>query len=222
MSAELLGVLVALVALISGWLLGRSSQRIANQHYHVDASALVHEWSGDLRAWASEAIDVLSEASYLSAFAIGREFSAQNLLRCRYRLSALIDRGRFFLPNQRSGDMDMAKPLAFRGIRHSVLDPLVAAERVLGGDKGSFESPGDALIAMRREFVSAIQQILAPHTQNEDIAALIRAHHGARKDDATLGGLLQDEDSTPVGSDILLADAAERQTWQPIGTNVPS
>src|SRR3569623_1575738 len=119
MSAELLSVLVALVALVSGWLLGRGSQRIANEHYHVDASALVHERSAELRAWANEAIDVLSEASYLSAFAIGREFSAQNLLRCRYRLSALIDRGRFFLPYLRGGDMDAAKPLAFRGIRHS-------------------------------------------------------------------------------------------------------
>src|SRR5215213_5848874 len=76
----------------------------------------VAEWRRDLRAWASEAVDVLTEATYLCEAPEGEAEKPEPVtFTCRYRLSALIDRGRLYLPNVRVGEHGQAKPYAFRG-----------------------------------------------------------------------------------------------------------
>src|SRR4051794_14260704 len=86
------------------------------------------------RGWASEAVDLLAEASY-SCAADAREEGGHHVEHhpCRSRLSALIDRGRFLLPNERDGEYGSHKPRAYRGLRHQALDALVAAEQILAG-----------------------------------------------------------------------------------------
>jgi hypothetical protein len=165
----------------------------------------VAEWRRDLRDWANQAIDILSEATYVcgnldeeSAEYRSATFS------CRHRLSSIIDRGRFFLPNIRTEEHGVDKPTAYRGYRHAVLDPLVAAERVLSlGDQGAFIDRKHALIAMKREFVSAIQQILDPEHHNQEVARMIRAGNQAVDDDRALR-TLNNTDSLPRGAEALL------------------
>jgi hypothetical protein len=72
----------------------RSATQAEAEQKHA-AFDTVAEWRRDFRDWASEAIDILSEASYLCS----EPDRSEELLHCRFRLSALIDRGRFFLPN---------------------------------------------------------------------------------------------------------------------------
>jgi hypothetical protein len=106
-----------------------------------------------LRVWASEAMDVLHEAECAEAADSGPA-SAACRMRCRHRLSALIDRG-------------CAAPLG--GMRLSAVGYLVAAERVLAGDGPHFavplSSPREAVRALRRAFVSEIQDTLDPRTR---------------------------------------------------------
>jgi hypothetical protein len=157
--------------------------------------------------WSSEAIDVLAEASYICGHGDRtKEDCAERLRNCRHRLSSLVDRGRFFLPNQSVSEFGVEKPSAYRGWRHAALDPLVAAERVLSGELGSgrFATREKALIEMRREFVSAIQRILAPGIHNREIARMIHEANEHRADDRTLGGLLPDEKPLPTGAERLL------------------
>jgi hypothetical protein len=101
-------------------------------------------------------------------------------------LSALIDRGRFFIPNHLPETVGPGKPSAFRGLRHPALDYLVAAERLLAGPasdlSGVFPSAQAALVSMKRHFVSQIQEILDPRTQNKAIAKRIRASRGDTSD----------------------------------------
>jgi hypothetical protein len=177
-----------------------SQQRLATLSTAAD-------WLRDLREWASEAIDVLAEASYTCGHGDRTsEDCAERLRSCRYRLSALVDRGRFFVPNQSVGEFGGEKPSAYRGWRHAALDPLVAAERVLSGEVefGRFATREKALIEMRRQFVSAIQRILAPDVHNREIARMIHEGNAHRTADATLGGLLPDEKSVPTGAERLL------------------
>ena len=197
------GTVVGVIGLIVGVVMSRRAERIATNQHQVEAAAFARDWYADLRSWAAEAIDVLSEAIYLSEVQATPPPKV-DLLRCRHRLSALIDRGRFFLPNQRTGEYGQDKPPAFRGLRHTGLDPLVAAERVLGGTLGTFPSAAKALVAMKREFVSCIYRILAPEDHNKDIASMIVATHKSREADPTLGGLLPDGGSQPVGAERLL------------------
>lgn len=83
-----------------GGLIALRGYKATLDQYRLSASTAAADWLRDLRTWASEAIDVLAEAAYHSP---GSDSSAAHqhdelLRRCRCRLSALIDRGRLFLP----------------------------------------------------------------------------------------------------------------------------
>lgn len=130
---------------------------------------------------------MLSEAAYAAP---GRRDTAPmepELKRsCRHRLSALIDRGRFFVPNYTPDEIGLHKPPAFRGVRHAALDYLVAAERVLSDAEPEyveqFGSIRGTLVVIKREFVSEIQEILDPRSQNKAIADLITHSRGNTAD----------------------------------------
>jgi len=186
------------------WYLGKLTKQWKELGTRLNAVAFTAEYFRDIRAWASEAVDVLSEAIYAGMGGGTVTPESESLLRrSRCRLSALIDRGRFFLPNIRVDDHGANKPSAYQGYRHPALDPLMAAERILGGTLGRFESPQEALIAMRRNFVSAIQRILDPAFLNQRVKQLIEESYGHRADDPTLGGLVQD--TIPPGVGALLS-----------------
>lgn len=153
----------------------------------------VAEWNRDLRAWASEVINVLSEVVYASDDMSGA--APSDMHRYKSRLSALADRGRFFLPNRYTPkyDPDNSKPPAFRGSRHPALGPVVAAVKALDDEAREelkeelyddiidyvIEHRRGVIRELQREFVSYIQQILDPKGHNEKLADLIE--HSEKK-----------------------------------------
>jgi hypothetical protein len=168
-------VAIAGLAALLGWYTGRTAERRA---YRLGASSFAADWYRDLRTWASEAIDVLSEAIEAAA---GNDASDPGLpavftAGCP-RLSALIDRGRFFLPNYAPDDFGRQKPPAFRGLRHPAVDYLVAGYNVMkhGDVPQAFKSQRDALVEIKRQFVSHVQEILDPREQNRTIAEIIKS-----------------------------------------------
>lgn len=206
-------VIGALTAILTG-VVGRTAWHAATRQNRLSATTVAADWLRDLRAWASEAIDVLAEASYTVRRgdpALVPEEQAK-VLHCRYRLSALIDRGRLLLPNEREDEYGDHKAEAYKGLRHPCLDALVAAERVLGGDARleSFPDRKSALIGVRREFVSLVQAILDPRSVNKTVATLVREAHEDRRRDPTLGGLLPDPIRVPKGDRGLLYTASRR------------
>lgn len=187
MGVSIAEVLIAALSLAAAWYLGMRAERSSADQYRLSANAFASDWFRDLRGWASEAIDVLSEAAYAAP---GRRDTAPmepELKRsCQHRLSALIDRGRFFIPNYTPDEIGLHKPPAFRGIRHPALDYLVAAERVLSDAEPEyikqFGSVRGTLVVIKREFVSEIQEILDPRSQNKAIADLIKHSRGDTAD----------------------------------------
>jgi hypothetical protein len=185
---------------------GRAAAQAEAEQRHA-AFDTVAEWRRDFREWASEAIDVLSQASY----SCSEPDMAGGLLECRFRLSALIDKGRFFLPNSHRDGHGTDKPFAFRGWRHAALDPLVAAERVLSRPtSGAFVDQKHALIAMRREFVSAAQQIFDPDGYNLELTRMIERADQAVTADRSTGRLLPHGQDPPHGADALLNSPPSR------------
>lgn len=134
------------------------------------------------------------------------------MIRCRHRLSALIDRGRLLLPNEREGEYGGHKAGAYRGLRHPALDVLVAAEGVVSGSMPleAFPDRKAALIGLRREFVSIVQAIIDPQSHNKEVAKLLRLANEARAQDPTLGGLLPDATKVPTGAAGVLKTSSER------------
>lgn len=176
MTLDTANVIAGLALAATGFAVGVFAER---RQYRLSATAFASDYLRDLRSWASEAIDVLSEAAY---HAPGRSdadpIGPETCRACRHRLSALIDRGRFFIPNFNPEDVGTDKPSAFKGLRHPALDLLVAAEQVLASADSAlleaFPSQRSALIETKRRFVSEMQQLLDPRTQNRAIAKLLR------------------------------------------------
>jgi len=190
MDASIAAALIAGLAAILGWLGGIQTERLSKSHLKLRASAFASDYFRDLRAWASEAIDVLSKAAYCAPGRSDKQpIDPLICVRCRHRLSALTDRGRFFIPNYVPEEVGREKPAAFRGLRHPALDLLVAAEQLLAGADRQllkqFPSLRAALVQIKREFVSHIQEILDPRTQNAELAVLIRSTRGDPKDKRT-------------------------------------
>lgn len=136
------------------------------------------EWCRDVREWASKSIGELAEAVYR----YGNPESGISLFKCRHQLSAAVETGRFLFPNVMREEYGQEKLPAYRGYRHSILDPLVASIKILEGDCGTFESHISALKQMRRHFVSEVSEILRVVVKsNEDIEKLIEANSLKRK-----------------------------------------
>ena len=185
----------------------RQSEKLGKAQYRVAALGQASSWLGDFRGWASAAVDVLSRAEYgMAQFTTAGDRGNSN--DCACELSALIDRGRFFLPNIPQEDVGSGKPSAYQGYRHPILDPLVAAERVLTAkaDPASHGSAKDAILNMRREFVSSVQRVLGPEHHNKAIAEVIRELSSGRAADRSLGGLLPADGALPRGAHALLAE----------------
>jgi hypothetical protein len=170
-----------LVGALSGLLTGfaaLAAYYTATRQNRLSATGIAGDWLRDLRAWASEAVDVLAEAAYCcpKSFSSMSELEQTIVLRCRHRLSALIDRGRFLLPNEHELSHGERKAGAYKGLRPPALDALVAAERILGENINRFAFPNakSALIGVRREFVSLVQAILDPRSMNKSVAIVLR------------------------------------------------
>jgi hypothetical protein len=217
MDIPLAEVVIAGLGVLLAWLVAAQTVRVAAAQNHLSASSVAADWIRDLREWAAEAIDVLAEASYMCRRGDPEPTAEdqQVLLQCRHRLSALIDRGRLYLPNERETEIGASNPRAYRGLRHPALDALVAAECVLAGSiaLGAFPDRKSAMIGMRREFVSAIQAILDPHTFNREVARLLRLANAERVADPTLGGLLPDATRAPQGAEALMQAAGARHAY---------
>lgn len=193
----IIGVIAAFFGAGVGYWFGRRSE------------FAVAEWMREVRSWASKVINVLSQASY---GAKAKESGPMEQVRWAQELSALIEMGRFYLPNQRQDEygMDsMDKPLAYRGFRHAALDPLVAAVWAIEGDAKSTVPKAAILKELNREFVSALFRILGPEHHNREVARIIRTGHSSRTDDLTVGGLLPGE-SIPPGAKAVLQKVISR------------
>ncbi len=221
MDAALAGVLIAALGAVLGWLASAREHRSTVRSYEatlnqlrLEAHSALGAWARDVREWADEAIDVLATAAYTLRRGDAEQSTEEEavLRECRARLSALIDRGRLFLPNQPAPGIGVGQPPAYQGYRHHVLDGLMAAERVIGRDAPLYEFPDRkrALIGLRREFVSAVQAIVDPASSNKDVAELLRLADLERRQDPTVGGLLPSATQPPLGAGDLLKLAARR------------
>ena len=188
--------------------------RAAAWQNRLTASSVAADWLRDLRSWASEAVDALAESgySYSKKEGMSRAESSEFRERCRYRLSALIDRGRFLLPNEREDEYGSHKARAYRGLRHPALDALVAAEMILAGTMplDVFPDEATAIVGLRREFVSLVQSIIDPQSYNRHVARILRAASEARSNDPTLGGLLPDASKLPTGAKGMMDTVSKR------------
>ena len=136
----------------------------------------------DLRQWANQLTDLLSEAVHLCDLDPARcappsFFDRRHQL--RIALSSLIDRGRWFFPNLHSEAVGTHKPAAFRGYREEVLNSLVEAYRLLGRLDYSVKAKNDPfrepLVDSKKKFVSEIQVVFNPRERAKEFREITTA-----------------------------------------------
>src|ERR1700733_4596576 len=116
--AAISALIAAVAALVSVWNFRREqlSQKIVTAKWKK-------EYFADLLEWSDESMLILSEAMHLCELDPNRMggskfFEQRHSL--RVRLSAQIDRGRWFFPNYVVDEHGQEKQGAYRGYRHAV------------------------------------------------------------------------------------------------------
>ena len=175
------GIIVAFISAAISIIAIIVSLRTAQQQQHLsrqlaeEEHALLFEQvrtqrDSDIICWTKDCVDLLSECesfvmSYSRIDLQGEIRDRYNVL--RHRLSALIDQGRMFFPNQEPDGKGGHKPAAYRGFRQLILTVLVRIYERLA-DFAAIEGEADrhqlrdSLMALRRLFVSEAQLAINP------------------------------------------------------------
>ena len=177
--SEWLSLISAVVAFVS-FLLSRATVRRQNV---MQFEALRSQYEGRLIDWANATIIAIADAQRLC-----RDFKNDLLTdeegkvgvsELRTRMSALLDQGRLFFPNQPdSAAEDGRDPneAAYSGQSQPAIDALYRAYRVIS-DLGRSSPPNyaeavQAVVAQRRRFVSEVFCYVDPRRREATLAAL--------------------------------------------------
>ena len=170
-------VIIAAISALIGALVGFITHRgVTSQE-----RARKQQYFSDLRQWADEAVNILSEAVHIceidpSLCEAPSFFNRRHKL--KVNISSLIDRGRWFFPNLKHTEYGEWKPEAYKGFRHPALDSLIYTYKAIhnmdysNGEKNKqFREP---LVAVKKEFVSEIQRRLDPRKAQEEYGRAMR------------------------------------------------
>jgi hypothetical protein len=156
--ADVIAVLSVLITVVFGLL----TTVLAIFGWRTADRAARNDIVADLRAWANEVLDLLSEGAELCDAEAARVFAQEaegQRLKLMTRASSLIDRGRFFFPNIHRQELEVHKSSAFIGLRPQILDIIMLSYDLLhsvtpchadDNRKAAFEH-------IRRAFVSTLQ-----------------------------------------------------------------
>ena len=146
------------------------ARQLAEEEHKLLFEQVRTERDSDIIRWTGECVSVLSELESEVAFLhlSADNNSRKDVLRglC-HRLSALIDHGRMFFPNQAPEKKGTDRPPAYQGYRQFILTVLVRAYDAvmkLDPDGGEQErnKVRNSLVDLRRLFVSEAQLAIDP------------------------------------------------------------
>jgi hypothetical protein len=167
---------ISIIAVVITIVIDRRSHHLELSRASVEINMLLLEYYRDLRAWADEVIEVMSETGYLCDLdpkrATSIDFFGQRHS-CLYRLSALLDRGRLFLPNIKEDQIGTSKPNAYKGLRQKALDLVSSAieqlEKLSYVDQQTNLQVRKRFMDIKRDFTSELQALLDTRQQVADI-----------------------------------------------------
>ncbi|MFZ4288557.1 hypothetical protein [Variovorax sp. HJSM1_2] len=145
--------------------LSKKNAELLEKQHQLELRTWTDQYFISVREWANEVACAASEAIHICD-----HLDVPRKLDIQIRLSALIDTGRWYFPNQWKDDYGTEKYPAYRGIRQPVLDCVVATYDLIGDASASKEQ----LVAVQREFVSHIQEALDPRKRDEEIKRILR------------------------------------------------
>lgn len=150
----------------------------------IALEAMLLDYHKAILSWADESINWMSGArslTYLDPSKINEGNFFTRRAECLSKLSALIDRGRLFFPNEAPDEHGQDKPQAFRGFRPVVLDQLKYVYDLVGElqstrpSSRSAKELREAITKCKREFVSEIQRVVDPQERQRRLTDILSA-----------------------------------------------
>lgn len=180
MEAEWVAVAVSASAALFAAGAALIAHRVSTHQREIAREGLRAQHFASVQTWSDETIDCMAEAHALCFAELNRiplEGYQNARARLIWRLSSLLDRGRFFFPNLEA-QHGAHKPAAYRGLRSAALDHLLGVHRALialdvQGEKTAAPK-ADEILYHRREFISAVHDFLSPRTRNVKLLAVLR------------------------------------------------
>lgn len=179
---QLIGVILTIAGAVASVIYSQRARRDTQLQRDLELLGVEQEYYRDLRQWADRVIASMTEAIFivmLDKTARKSEGYEARWSLCQRDLSALIEQGRLFLPNEERSTFGTEKLPAYRGFRSPILNPLVQSYRALdtvapGWGEGSTSEVKEVLWKLRQEFVSHIQKLLDPRAQRAAFDAVRR------------------------------------------------
>ena len=141
----------------------KASLEVSRMQHQTQRHDLKLQYHNEIRDWATRCIEAIGEVIALSELPVApvSDTPRAHQLNLVYKISSLIDSGRWFFPNDQRIAIGQHHDPAFRGARHKVLDPLLDVYKlglrleweVADGNRDTSLQ----LIRQRRRFVSLIQ-----------------------------------------------------------------
>ncbi len=177
--SEWLALASAFVAVVS-FLLSRKAVR-RQEIMQFEAFRAAHD--AHLIAWADRAIDAISDAQQycrdLKNGILAADEAQRSASGLRTRLTAILDQGRLFFPNQPESDVEedeRAGEAAYRGAEQPAIDALYQIYRVIADlGRASTLSPAQAVtevVKHRRRFVSEVFVSIDPRRRQAALSEL--------------------------------------------------
>ena len=202
LAALVISALAAIASIFSGWQSRRDTIRAnetalkaqteANRVAELAAGLQALDWTNqyfsDVRNWADQVTESISRLIHLTSIE-DDSHRQQTWGELRANLSALIDRGRWFFPNEFEQEYGHEKPPAYRGYRQRILDHLVDAYNVynelpeynIQSRHNDATSDVQRLIRDQRWFVSDVQKHLNPRDREKSVADIMEQFAGSNK-----------------------------------------
>jgi hypothetical protein len=182
---QVISAVVASVTALASIYFSMRTRRDGIMQQRVQVLSLKGQFDSDLRKWAEEVSERMTESIFLCDLDPTKlpdeAFSSRRHELCT-KLSALVDRGRWFLPNVREDEHGQHKPAAYRGFRQPSLSCVVEAFRLVTEFNDLEQDPDrelqTQLIETKREFVAELQNILKPREREQETTKLIQSVKG--------------------------------------------
>lgn len=173
---QVVSVVIAIVSAVVSIVFAMRARRDTRIQQQMQLLSLNQQYYSELQQWADKVVEAITEAIFLypgSPTSTEKEDLAFNRSPILGKLSALIDQGRFFLPNEGVRiDNEQYKPSAYRGYRPPALSRIVRVYRLLERSEVSNNQLCDELWKERKEFVSELQDILNPRERENQLKQL--------------------------------------------------
>ena len=169
-------LVVAIVAAIVSCFAAALTWVAARRARFIQFLTVLQKHLADIRAWADQVCDTMSEAAMLCDLDPMRTtgpdfFSRRHAI--RIRLSSLLDRGRWFFPNTDQFTVGSHKHSAYRGLRVEALDNIADFLLLVEGMDYQLQAPNSAkrknLVDLKKLFVAAIQDALDPRARMSEM-----------------------------------------------------